>query len=432
MTLVRRPLAIRAEIAVPPDKSISHRSLIFNAIASGEAHVSNLLDSEDIRSTQRCLQQLGAEIAWPEGGNTATVSGTGLHGLFESDDVLDCGNSGTTMRLLAGLLAGNRLLSILTGDASLRRRPMARIIGPLRSMGATMFARTGDTLPPLVIKGGDLRGMHYESPVASAQVKSALLLAGLYADGATEVTEPSASRDHTERMLTAMGAQLTAEPGRARIEPGTQLAPLSMHVPGDISSAAPWMVLAACHPSAEIRLTNVNVNPTRTGMLEIMQQMGADIEVLEERLSGGEPIADLRVRSSQLRATDVGGDLVPRAIDELPLVAILGAHAKGTTVVRDATELRVKESDRVEAVTRVLGRMGATVHAREDGFEVEGPAELTGTRVDGGGDHRVGMLGAIAGCLAGGETQVDDDAVGVSYPGFWGELARATGSGVNA
>lgn len=430
--IVRRPSAIRAEIAVPPDKSISHRSLMLNAIADGDAAIVNLLDSEDVRSTQRSLEALGVAIDWPQGSTQARVQGRGLHGLIESTDILDCGNSGTTMRLLSGLLAGNPFLSILTGDASLRMRPMRRVIDPLREMGVTMHARQGDTVPPLVIKGGRLHGVHYNSPVASAQVKSAVLLAGLYADDPVEVTEPSASRDHTERMLAAMGAAITSTAGKAQVEPGPRLMPLKMRVPGDISSAAPWMVLAACHPDAEIRLTNVNTNPTRTGIIDILRAMGASLDVVNEHDSGGEPVADVIVRSSQLHGVEIGGDLVPRAIDELPLVAVLGAHAEGRTLVRDATELRVKESDRIAAVVTVLGDMGARIEAREDGFVVDGPTSLRAARVDGLGDHRVGMLGAIAGNLADGETHVEHDAVAVSYPAFWDELARATGTGVNA
>lgn len=428
---VTRADRIRATLEVPPDKSISHRSLIFNAIAAGTATIERILDSEDVRSTARCLESLGVPIDWPEGSPVARVSGQGLHGLFESEEILDCGNSGTTMRLLMGLLAGHPLLSILTGDASLRSRPMARVIGPLRQMGAHVHARTGDTLAPVVIKGGGLAGIDYHSPVASAQVKSALLLAGLYADGRTAVTEPAASRDHTERMLTAMGASLTVSGTSVSIEPPTvPLQALSLRVPGDISSAAPWLVLGACHPDAELVLEGVNVNETRTGLLDILSAMGATIELLEERTSGGEPVADILVRSSDLRATKVGGALVPRAIDELPLVALLGCFAKGETVVRDASELRAKESDRVEAVVEVLGRMGARVTAHPDGFTVHGPAELHGARVDAHGDHRIGMLAAIAGSLASGETRVENDAVGVSYPGFWRDLAQVAAGGM--
>ena len=425
MRMVRRPARIRGEIAIPSDKSISHRSLIFNAISDGAAQIEGLLDSEDVRSTAACLRALGVEIEWPEGSPDATVTGRGLHGLFEADDILDCGNSGTTMRLLSGLLAGHPILSVLTGDASLRSRPMARIISPLRKMGAHISARKGDTLAPLVIKGGDLRPMAYDSPVSSAQVKSAILLAGLYADGETSVSEPERSRDHTERMLSAMGAPLVEREGRVAISPPSRLSSLSLRVPGDISSAAPWLVLAACHRDAELLLKSVNTNPTRTGILDILRSMGADVQVLEERLIGGEPVADLLVRSSKLNGTIVGGALVPRAIDELPLVAVLACFAEGRTIVKDAAELTVKETNRIDAVVHVLGRLGARVTPHADGFSIEGPLiGLKGARTDGGGDHRVGMLAGIAGSLIEGDTRIDNDAVGVSYPGFWQELAR--------
>ncbi len=428
---VSRAGSLRATLEIPADKSISHRALIFNAIADGPATVERILDSEDVRSTARCLESLGVPIDWPEGSPVARVSGQGLHGLFESEEVLDCGNSGTTMRLLTGLLAGHPLLSILTGDASLRSRPMARVIGPLRQMGAHIHARTGDTLAPIVIKGGGLHGAEYQSPVASAQVKSALLLAGLYAEGRTAVTEPLPSRDHTERMLAAMGASLASEGTTVAIEPAVApLKPISLRVPGDISSAAPWLVLAACHPDAELLLEGVNVNETRTGLLDILAAMGASLELLEQRESGGEPVADILVRSSQLRAASVSGGLVPRAIDELPLVAVLGCFARGETVVRDAQELRAKESDRVEAVVDVLGRMGAHITPHPDGFTVHGPVELQPARVNGRGDHRIGMLAAVAGSLAGGETRIENDAVGVSYPAFWEHLAQVAGGGM--
>lgn len=423
---VSRPGRIRAAIDVPPDKSISHRAFIFNAIADGRATIEQPLDSQDVRSTARCLAALGVEIDWPQGRPSATITARGMHGLFESEDVLECGNSGTTMRLLAGLLAAHPLLSVLTGDASLKTRPMARVISPLRKMGAHIHARKGDTLAPVVIKGGELTGIAYDSPVASAQVKSALLLAGLYADGETSICEPGRSRDHTERMLAAMGAPLSVVGATARVSLASRLEPLSLRVPGDISSAAPWLVLAACHGDAEILVRSVNTNPTRTGLLDILRSMGADLEVLEERSAGGEPVADLLVRSSQLKGTVVSGELVPRAIDELPLVALLGCFAEGETVVRDAAELRAKESDRIDVLTQVLGRLGARVTARPDGFSISGPVPaLRGARLDAHGDHRMGMLAAIAGTLAQGETRIDNPAVGVSYPAFFDDLARA-------
>lgn len=428
--IVNRGARIRATIQVPPDKSISHRALIFNAVADGPATVERMLDSEDVRSTARCLSALGAEIDWPEGSAVARISGKGLHGLFESDDVLDCGNSGTTMRLLAGLLSGHPLLSILTGDAMLRRRPMARIIGPLRRMGAQINARTGDTQAPIVIHGGGLSGIDFRSPVASAQVKSAVLLAGLYADGETRVTEPAQSRDHTERMLAAMSAPISVDGLSVCVSAPQRLVPLSLRVPGDISSAAPWLVLGACHPDAEIVLQGVNTNPTRTGLLDIMRAMGAQIETLEERSSGGEPVADIIVRSSKLHGAVVSGGLVPRAIDELPLVALMACFAEGETVIKDAAELVVKESNRVESTVQALARMGAKVTGRDDGFVIHGPvAGLHGGRIDAAGDHRIGMLGAVAGALAEGQTRIENGAVEVSYPAFWDDLARACGSG---
>lgn len=425
--IVNRPSRIRASIEVPPDKSISHRSFLFNAIATGTATIENPLESEDVRSTVACLRQLGVEIDWADGAPTAMVHGRGLHGLDEAEDVLDCRNSGTTMRLLSGLLSGHPILSVLTGDEMLRRRPMARVITPLRQMGAHIQGRKGDTLPPLAIKGGALGGIDYASPVASAQVKSAVLLAGLYADGETRVAEPAKSRDHSERMLRSMGAELAEGPASVRIQPATRLEPLSLRVPGDISSAAPWLVLGACHPDAEVSIRGVNVNESRGGILDILTSMGADFELSEERTIGGEPVADIVIRSSRLKATTVGGALVPRAIDELPLVAVLACFAEGETLVRDAAELRAKESDRVDSVVAALGRLGAKVTARPDGFSVAGPIALHGGTADGGGDHRIGMLGAIAGMLADGETKVLNDAVGVSYPTFWADLQRASG-----
>ncbi len=415
---------------MPGDKSISHRSLLLNAIADGTATIERILDSEDVRSTAACLRALGAGIDWADGSDTAVVHGSGLHGLVESSDVLDCGNSGTTMRLISGLLAGQPFLSVLTGDASLRTRPMGRIITPLQQMGAHIHGRRADSLAPMVIQGGSLHATHYKSPVASAQVKSAILLAGLYADGPVSISEPAASRDHSERMLSAMGCQLESAANTGTLTPPEHLSPLSIRVPGDISSAAPWLVLGACHPDAEIVIENVNINPTRTGLLDILEAMGARIETGESRTSGGEPVADLVVRSSQLVPAHVGGSLVPRAIDELPLVAILACFAEGDTVVADAAELRVKESDRVDAVVRVLGSMGANITPREDGFVVHGPCPLTGADADAEGDHRVGMLAAIAGALADGETTILRDAVGVSYPHFWDDLRDASREGV--
>ena len=422
---VRSPARLRATLRVPPDKSISHRALILNAIAEGEARVENLLDSDDVRSTAACMAALGVEIDWPAGSGNARIRGGGLHGLYESEDVLDCGNSGTTMRLLTGLLAAQPLFTVLTGDGSLRTRPMGRVVEPLRRMGARISGRRGDTLAPIAIRGGNLRAIQYEMPVFSAQVKSALLLAGLSVEGRTRITEPVPTRDHTEKMLAAMGAPVTREGRSVTIRRPGRLQPLGMRVPGDISSAAPWLVLGACHPDAELHIEGVGVNPTRTGLLDVLARMGASIEHHEERETSGEPVADLVVRSSALSGVTVQGGEVPRAIDELPLVALLGCFAHGTTVVREAEELIVKESNRIETVVTMLSAMGASIEATSDGFVVEGPCQLQGARLDAAGDHRMGMLGAVAGALAGGETRIENDAVSVSYPDFWQALEAA-------
>ncbi|MFN8585010.1 MAG: 3-phosphoshikimate 1-carboxyvinyltransferase [Dehalococcoidia bacterium] len=427
---VRRPARLRGTIAIPGDKSVTHRAIMFNSIAAGDARIDGFLDAADTRSTLECMRALGAEIE-DLGGGVLVVHGRGRGGLHEADNVLDCGNSGTTMRLLTGLVSGLPMLSVLTGDDSLRRRPMARVVRPLAQLGAEITARAAGTLPPVVVQGGPLRGgQRVDTAVASAQVKSALLLAGLAADGPTTVSEPSASRDHTERMLAAMGAGIaTVEDGGRHVvtltPPATDLVAVDVTVPGDISTAAVWMVLASLHPDAELTLMNVGINPTRTGLLDILWGMGADITLIEERVTGGEPVADLRVRSARLKGIEVGGELVPRAIDELPLVALAGALAEGETLIRDAEELRVKESDRVASTAAVLRAFGAEVEERPDGMLVRGGATLHAGSAESRGDHRLAMLGAAAGVLADGvSTIVGGGAVVVSYPEFWEELLR--------
>ncbi|MGE0135022.1 MAG: 3-phosphoshikimate 1-carboxyvinyltransferase [Dehalococcoidia bacterium] len=427
---VGRPARIRGEIAIPGDKSITHRAIMFNSVATGDARIEGFLDAADTRSTLECMRALGAGIE-DLGGGVLIVHGRGRAGLREADNVLDCGNSGTTIRLLTGLVSGLPMLSILTGDGSLRRRPMARVVRPLAGLGADITARADGTLPPIVVRGGPLRGgQRIETPVASAQVKSALLLAGLAAAGSTTVSEPSQSRDHTERMLAAMGAQVATSDERGRhavtvTPPSGDLRAVDVVVPGDISTAAVWMVAATLHPDADLLLTNVGINQTRTGLLDILTSMGADITLVDQRVTGGEPVADLRVRSAALRGIEVGGDLVPRAIDELPLVALAGAFAAGETLIRDAEELRVKESDRVASTAAVLRAFGVTIEERPDGMLVRGGARLHAGTADSRGDHRLAMLGAAAGLLADGVTTiVDGGAVEVSYPEFWEELAR--------
>jgi len=319
--------------------------------------IENFLRGADCLATLTCLRRLGVEWRWRDDG-MLYIKGSGRDGLREPESVLDCRNSGTSIRLLAGLLSGQPYFSVLTGDKSLRSRPMSRVMEPLRQMGARISGREGDTKAPLAVHGGQLRGIHYEMPVASAQVKSALILAGLFADGETAVTEPAPTRDHTERMLSAMGADVQFGEGpRVTVKRLVrELSAISMRVPGDISSAAPWLVLGAAHPDAEIRITGVGVNPTRTGMLDILQMMGADVQLEEERRVGAEPVADIVVRSSQLRGVIVEGELVPRAIDELPLVALAACFADGETVIREAAELRVKESDRVRTTAHATGK----------------------------------------------------------------------------
>jgi 3-phosphoshikimate 1-carboxyvinyltransferase len=424
---VSSPRRLQGSIAIPPDKSISHRAAILNAIAAGEAVVEDFLTAEDCLSTLACLRAVG--IDWslrenPNGRSDLTIAGRGLAGLSESAGILDAGNSGTTMRLLAGLLAGRPFLSILTGDESLRSRPMARIIEPMRQMGAQVFGRCNDTLAPLVVRGGRLRGIRCRSPVASAQVKSAVLLAGLQAEGETLYEEPARSRDHTERMLRAMGAGLKEEDGVLRLSPlEADLAPLSLRVPGDFSAAAFWLVAAALHPDADLTLPGVGLNPSRTGLLDVLREMGADIVVSEERLLGGEAVGDLRARSSRLRGVSLEGPAVVRLIDEVPVLAVAAALADGRTVIRDVGELRLKESDRVRLTAQELRRMGAHIAEEGNALVIEGAGRLTGAACDSHGDHRLAMALAVAGLVAAGETSIRDaDAADISYPGFWQDV----------
>jgi len=424
--VIRPAKRLRGTIAVPGDKSISHRAAMLNALAEGDAVVHNFLPGEDCLSTLRVLRALGVEATLDESGETPAlhVNGAGLHGLREAADVLDCGNSGTTMRLMSGVLAGNPFLSILTGDDSLRSRPMARILEPLQQMGAQVTSREGGHAP-LVIRGGHLRGIRYRLPVASAQVKSCILLAGLFADGETVVEEVEPTRDHTERMLDAMGARIGREGPAVRMTPGQPLRPLSMRVPNDVSAAAFWMVGAAVHPDAEIHLTGVGVNPTRTGIIDALRNMGADLAVEEERVVGGEPVADIVVRSSRLHGATVEGDMVARLMDEVPILAVAAAFAHGTTEIRDAQDLRVKESDRIAATASQLRALGATVTEHDDGMIVEGSGGLRGGDVQSFGDHRLAMALAVAGLVGSGEVRVAAaEVVAVSYPGFWADLEK--------
>lgn len=424
MGRVIRPVRrIRGEIRVPGDKSISHRALMLASIAQGESAIAGLVPSRDVTSTGRCLQGLGASIR-AQSETDCRIKGQGRSGLQAPQRELDAGNSGTTLRLLSGLLAGQPFRATLTGDASLRRRPMGRIIDPLNRMGIRV--RSNDGHAPLVVHGGKPQGMRYELPVASAQVKSCLLLAGLYADDATTVVEPEPTRDHTERMLRAMGADIAHEDGTITLRGCRELGPLALSVPGDLSSAAFFLAAASVVPDSELTLRHMGINPTRTGILDVLRSMGARIEVLNERERGQEPIADLRVASApELGGAKIDSSLVPRLIDEIPLLAVVATQAEGCTVIRDAAELRHKETDRIHAVAENLRLMGAELDERDDGLVIEGPQRLRGAHVASFRDHRIAMAFAVAGLVAEGPTTIDGaDWADVSFPGFFDTLRR--------
>ena len=409
--------AVLGEIAVPGDKSISHRSIMLGSLATGTTTVRGLLRGEDNLATLRAFQAMGIETR--DDGELLEIKGKGLNGLAEPSDVVDCGNSGTSMRLLCGLLAAQRFFSVLTGDQYLRRRPMKRVIGPLGMMGAEIHGRAGGDKAPLAILGRPLTGISYASPVASAQVKSALMLAGLYAEGETRVTEPSLSRDHSERMFRYFGADVTSFDGGVTVRGGRELEGREIVVPGDISSAAFFIVAALIVPGSELLIRGVGVNPTRTGILDIMTAMGGSIELVDRREVSGEPVADLLVKSSSLKGIEIGGDLVPRAIDEFPVIAVAAATASGRTVIRDAHELRVKETDRIAAVAANLRLAGASVEETEDGMVIDGVERLAGCAAESRGDHRIAMSMLVAGLAASGDISVDDtECIATSFPTF--------------
>jgi len=402
---------------------------MLGALAQGSTRIRGFLPANDCLATVRCMLALGASIE-ERSTTELIVQGVGASGLHEPVDVLDCAGSGTTMRLLAGILAGYPFCSVLTGNASLRTRPMDRVAMPLRKMGATVLGRDKNRLPPLTIRGDKLHGIDYTLPVASAQVKSAILLAGLHADGPTTVREPGPARDHTERLLAAQGVRVESDGGAITLTPPDgPLRPLNITVPGDFSSAAFLLVAACLVPGSEVTVRGVGINPTRTGLLDILMAMGAAIIIAHERESGGELLADVTASySPNLQATTIAGDLVPRAIDEFPLIALLATQAQGTTVVRDAAELRVKESDRIANVIRELHRLGSRTEEGADGFAISGPTSLQGTSVDSHQDHRLAMMLAIAGLVAHGETRVSGAAcIADSFPGFWATMNSLKG-----
>jgi 3-phosphoshikimate 1-carboxyvinyltransferase len=421
---------LSGQIQIPGDKSISHRALMLGAIAQGETQIQGLLLGEDPQRTAHCFRAMGAQIS-ELNTQLVTVQGVGLGQLQEPIDVLESGNSGTTMRLMMGLLASQpQRFFTVTGDASLRSRPMSRVIKPLQQMGAQIWSRTNG-YAPLAIQGQALKPIHYHSPIASAQVKSCILLAGLLTEGSTTVTEPSLSRDHSERMLRAFGANLTVDPETcsATVTGGAVLKGQPVIVPGDISSAAFWLVAASIVPGSELLVQNVGVNPTRTGILDVLSAMEADITWENQREVAGEPVADLRVRSSQLKSCTISGEaLMPRLIDEIPILAVAATMAQGTTMIRDAAELRVKESDRLAVMATQLTKMGAKITEHPDGLEIIGGTALSGAEVDSDTDHRIAMSLAIAALIAQGTTTIHRaEAAAVSYPTFVSTLQQVCG-----
>lgn len=417
---------LRGEITVPGDKSISHRAVMFGALAKGTTEITNFLQGADCLSTIACFRQMGIKIEnTPE---RILVHGKGLHGLKKPDCILDVGNSGTTTRLISGILSGQDFEVSLTGDDSIQSRPMGRIIRPLTEMGAKIESIRQNGCAPLTIRPGKLHAIHYNSPVASAQVKSCVLLAGMYAqDGSTSVTEPALSRNHTELMLSYFGADITSEGTTASILPEPHLTAQKVEVPGDISSAAYFIAAALMVPGSEVLIRDVGINPTRDGILRVVRAMGGNIELLNERTMGGEPAADLLVRHSSLHGTVIEGSLIPALIDELPIIAILAACAEGTTVIRNAEELKVKESNRLDIMVTELARMGADIEGTDDGMIIRGGRPLHGAAIDSRLDHRIAMSFAVAGLAAEGQTEIlRADCVDISYPGFYRDLEKLT------
>lgn len=418
-----KSIPLKGELRVPGDKSISHRGVMLGSLAQGTTAVTNFLEGADCLSTINCFRSMGIDISRTE--KEILIHGKGLHGLSAPSSCLDVGNSGTTMRLLSGILAGQRFSSELTGDASIRKRPMTRVIAPLSLMGGCVESLSGNGLAPLRITGRPLKGMHYQSPVSSAQVKSCVLLAGLYADGQTSVTEPFLSRNHSELMLRSFGAKISSKGTTATVEPEPILIGQKVEVPGDISSAAYFIAAALLIPGSELLIQNVGINPTRDGILKVCASMGAKIEILNSHTCCGEEVADLLVRHSSLKGTVIEGALIPTLIDELPVLSVLAAFAEGTTIIRDAQELKVKESNRLDIMVHHLTAMGADVEPTEDGMIITGGKPLHGGVLDSYLDHRIAMAFAVAGMVAEGETEITRaDCVDISYPDFYKDLEK--------
>ncbi|MDK2808895.1 MAG: 3-phosphoshikimate 1-carboxyvinyltransferase [Clostridiales bacterium] len=416
-----RANSLKGELSIPGDKSISHRAVMIGSIANGITEVTNFLRGADCLSTISCFRKMGVSIE--ETNDRIKIHGRGLHGLMPPSELLDVGNSGTTTRLLSGILAGQSFPSTLNGDASIQKRPMGRIITPLRLMGANIQSEKDSGLTPLHILPAILHAIEYRSPVASAQVKSSILLAGLYAEGITKVWEPARSRNHTELMLSYFGCDVQTEGTCASVTPPKELYARAVNVPGDISSAAYFMAAAALVPNSEVLVKNVGINPTRDGMIRVMQAMGAKLTLVNVHKDGSEPVADILVSSSNLLGTTIDGDLIPTLIDEIPILAILATQAKGQTIIKDAKELKVKESNRIDVMVDNLTKMGADIIATEDGMIINGGSPLHGAVIDTKLDHRIAMSFAIAALIAEGETSLlHADCVDISYPGFYQDL----------
>ncbi len=416
-----RSKGLKGELAVPGDKSISHRGIMLGAISDGVTEITNFLQGADCLSTISCFRKMGISIE--NEGNVVRIHGKGLRGLKEPAEILDAGNSGTTTRLISGILCGQNFSCQLTGDDSIQKRPMNRIITPLRQMGADISSLKGNGCAPLSITGRNLHGIHYASPVASAQVKSCVLLAGLYGDSPTSVTEPYLSRNHTELMLRYFGAEVSSADTTASVQPDPKMTGQHIEVPGDISSAAYFIAAALIVPHSEVLLKNVGINPTRDGILRVCRRMGADITLLNQKDRGGELTADILVKSSDLKGVTIEGEIIPTLIDEIPIIAVLAAHARGTTVIKDAQELKVKESNRIDAVVTEMSRMGASIEGTDDGMIINGGTALCGAAINSRQDHRIAMSFAVAGMTADGVTRIEnDECISISYPDFFRDL----------
>lgn len=419
---IKKQTNLKGTLTVPGDKSISHRAVMFGSLARGTTRISHFLEGADCLSTISCFRKMGIEI--DRNKDEILVHGRGLHGLTAPTEILDVGNSGTTTRLISGILAGQTFTSELDGDDSIRTRPMKRIMTPLASMGADITSRLDNGCAPLIIHGRPLHAAHYDSPVASAQVKSCVLLAGMYADGITSVTEPFLSRNHTEIMLNYFGAEITSEGTTASIRPEPVLEGRDIQVPGDISSAAYFIAAGLLTPGSEILLKNVGINPTRAGIIKVCMDMGADITLLNESTEG-EPTADLLIRTSSLKGTTIEGSIIPTLIDEIPMIAVMAAFAEGTTIIRDAQELKVKESDRIAVMVDNLRRMGADIEGMDDGMIIHGGRPLHGAVIDSHLDHRIAMSFAVAGTICDGTVEIlNGECVNISYPEFYQDLYR--------